>query len=171
MGDGALWRFERHEAGVEEKRMSNVKPIPDGYRSVTPYLTVRGAADALAFYGRAFGAEERFRMPGPDGSVMHAELQLGDSIVMLSEEALLLGLVSPASLGGTSTAMHLYVSDVDASFARAVQAGCEVEFPPTDMFWGDRFARVRDPFGHKWGIATHKEDLSPEQMMARMQAM
>lgn len=150
--------------------MSKVKAVPDGYHTITPYLTVRGAGDALAFYARAFGAEELFRMPGPDGSVIHAELRIGDSIVMVGEECPEQGAKAPPTIGGSPVTLHLYLNDVDASCARAAQAGCSVEMPPTDMFWGDRYAKLRDPFGHAWGIATHKEDLTPEQIAQRMTA-
>ena len=135
--------------------MSNVKPIPEGYHTVTPFLVLKDAHRAIEFYKRAFGAEERFRMPTPDGKVAHAELQIGDSVVMLSE-----AIQEPA----TSASMYLYVPNVDAVCQRAVAAGAEAAMPPTDMFWGDRFGRVVDPFGVRWGIATHKEDLSPQEI-------
>lgn len=144
------------------------KPIPDGYHSVTPYLTIRGAAEALDFYRRAFGAEERVRMPGPDGQgVMHAEIRIGDSIVMLGEESIEMGAPSPKTLGGSGSSILIYVEDVDAAFDRAVNAGGTVRVPVTDMFWGDRYGQVADPFGHIWSIATHKEDVPPEQMGRR----
>lgn len=151
--------------------MSSVKHIPDGYHNVTPHLAVRGAGAALEFYAKAFGAEELVRMPGPDGTVVHAEMQIGDSKVMLGEECPEQGATAPTTLGGSAVAMHVYVRDVDAAFARAVGAGCKVEMPPTDMFWGDRYAKLSDPFGHKWGLATHKEDVSPAEMARRMAAM
>jgi len=135
--------------------MSNVKPIPEGYHAVTPFLVLKDAHRAIEFYKRAFGAEERFRMPTPDGKVAHAELQIGDSVVMLSE-----AIQEPV----TSASMYLYVPNVDAVCQRAVAAGAEAAMPPTDMFWGDRFGRVVDPFGVRWGIATHKEDLSPQEI-------
>ena len=138
--------------------MSNVKPIPEGYHTVTPFLVLKDAHRAIEFYKRAFGAEERFRMPTPDGRVAHAELQIGDSVVMLSEA--IQKPVTPAS-------MYLYVPNVDAVCQRAVAAGAEAAMPPTDMFWGDRFGRVVDPFGVRWGIATHKEDLSPQEIGRR----
>jgi PhnB protein len=148
-----------------------VKPIPQGYHSVTPYLTVKGAAPAIEFYKRAFGAQEVERMPGPDGnSVMHAELKIGDSIVMLSDEFPQAGTRSPQTLGGSTGYLFLYVPDVDAAFKRAVDAGAKATMPPADMFWGDRFGKVSDPFGHEWGLATHKEDLSPEEIRKRGQA-
>jgi uncharacterized glyoxalase superfamily protein PhnB len=151
--------------------MSAVKPVPDGYHTITPHLVVRDAAKAIAFYAKALGAEERFRMPGPGGSVMHAELNIGDSVVMLGEEAKERGALSPQSIGGSPVSLLIYVEDVDASFARADKAGCTVQMPPTDMFWGDRYGQLVDPFGHRWAIATHKEDVSPEEMARRMAAM
>lgn len=151
--------------------MSAVKPVPDGYHTVTPYLVVRDAAAALAFYAKAFGAEELFRMPGPGGVVMHAELKIGDSIVMLGEESPQMGTSAPQTVGGTPVSLMVYLNDVDASFSRAAQAGCTVQMPPTDMFWGDRYGKLQDPFGHHWSLATHKEDVSPEDMAKRMAAM
>ena len=151
--------------------MSAVKPVPDGYHTVTPHLVVRDAAKALAFYAKAFGAEELFRMPGPGGVVMHAELKFGDSIVMLGEESPQMGTSAPPTIGGSPVTLMVYLNDVDASFARAAQAGCTVEMPPTDMFWGDRYGKLEDPFGHHWSLATHKEDVSPEDMAKRMAAM
>jgi PhnB protein len=148
-----------------------VKPIPEGYRTVTPYLTVRNASDAIEFYKRAFGAEEMSRMQGPDGkSVMHAEIKIGDSIVMLSDEFPQGDTRAPQSLAGTTGSIILYVPDVDAAFQRAENAGARGTMPPADMFWGDRFGKLTDPFGHAWGLATHKEDVSPEEMKKRAQA-
>ena len=148
------------------------KPIPDGFRAVTPHLCVRGASEAIAFYARAFGAEEISRMPGPDGKLMHAEIRIGDSIVMLADEFPEMGGTSrsPLALGGTSAGLLIYCEDADALFARAVAAGAEVTMPLADMFWGDRYGKLLDPFGHDWAIATHKEDLTPEQMAERMKA-
>jgi uncharacterized glyoxalase superfamily protein PhnB len=144
------------------------KPVPDGYRTVTPSLTVKGAAQAIDFYKRAFGAHEGGRMDSPDGkSVMHAELRIGDSMVMLSDEFPQMGPSSPATLGGTTASVFLYVPDVDAAFKRAVEAGGKAIMPPTDMFWGDRFGKLVDPFGHHWAMATHKEDLSPDEVRKR----
>jgi uncharacterized glyoxalase superfamily protein PhnB len=151
--------------------MSKVEPIPQGYHSITPALAIRGAAEALEFYARAFGAEETFRMPGPDGTVAHAEMRIGDSAFMLGEECPDRGATAPSTIGGSPVSLHLYVRDVDASFARATGAGCKAELPPTDMFWGDRYAKLTDPFGHKWSIGTHTEDVSPEEMTRRMAAM
>ncbi|MBK9088791.1 MAG: VOC family protein [Holophagales bacterium] len=148
-----------------------VNPIPEGYRTVTPYIVVKGAAEALDFYAKAFGAEEVVRMPGPGGSVMHAEVKIGDSMLMLSDEFPDWGQLGPISRGGTTCTMMLYVENCDASFQRAVDAGCAVTSPPKDEFWGDRFAKVTDPFGHQWAFATHIEDVSPEEMTKRMAAM
>jgi PhnB protein len=147
------------------------KAIPEGYHTITPYLTVRGATDAIAFYTRAFGAKEKERMTGPDGrSVMHAELTIGDSVFMLSDEMPQAGTASPTTLKGSTAALFLYVPDVDAAFKRATDEGCKVVRPLADMFWGDRFGQVEDPFGHRWGLATHKEDVSPEEMKRRSDA-
>jgi PhnB protein len=148
-----------------------VPPIPAGYHSVTPYLTVNDGARALDFYQRAFGARETERMPGPGGKIMHAEFRIGDSIVMLSDEFPGMSTAkAPTSLGGTTGSLMLYVPDVDAAFKRAVDAGCTALMPPTDMFWGDRFGKLRDPFGNEWGMATHKEDVPPKQMAERAKA-
>jgi PhnB protein len=142
----------------------SVKAIPEGYHTLTPYLTVRDAARAIEFYKQAFGAEARGVMKGPDGKVMHAELRIGDSIVMLADEYPEIGAVSPHALGGSSTGLHIYVEDVDSAFDRAVKAGATVDMPVSDMFWGDRYGKLVDPFGHKWSIATHTADLSLEEM-------
>ena len=147
-----------------------VKPIPEGYHTVSAYLIVPNAAEALEFYRNAFGAETIFRMPGPDGkSTMHAEMRIGDSPVMLTEENPQWGTKSPRTLGGSPVSLHLYVKDVDAAFRRATQAGCEVTMELMDAFWGDRYGKVRDPYGHEWGLATHKEDVPPEEMGRRAQ--
>lgn len=143
-----------------------VRPIPEGYHTVTPCLRIRGAADAIEFYKKAFGAEERFRLTSPDGLIVHAEIRIGDSMVMLSDEMPSQGVISPHTLGGTSGALHLYVEDVEAAWARAVAAGATVIFPLQNMFWGDRFGKLLDPFGHEWSMATHMEDI-PEDELAR----
>ena len=147
-----------------------VKPIPEGYRSVTPYLAVKQAADAIEFYRRAFGAKERMRMPGPDGKIGHAELEIGNSVIMLADEHPDMDFRGPASIGGTSVTLHLYVPDVDASFSKATAAGAKPVRAVEDQFYGDRAGSVRDPFGHVWHIATHKEDLSPEELRRRAEA-
>ena len=148
-----------------------VTPVPRGYHTVTPYLTVRGAAEAIDFYKRALGAKEKTRMPGPDGkSVMHAELKIGDSILMLSDELPMSSCKAPTTLGGATAMVFLYVPNVDAAFKRAEDAGCKVVRPLVDMFWGDRYGQLEDPFGNQWGLATHKEDVTPEEMGRRAQA-
>jgi PhnB protein len=149
---------------------AKVKPIPDGYHSVTPYLIVNGGAAAIEFYKKAFGAKEQFRMPGPDGKIGHAEIRIGDSMVMLADESQEVGAKAPKSVGGTPVSIVLYVEDVDRVFAQAVAAGAKVERPLADQFYGDRTGGVLDPFGHRWHIATHKEDVSEEEMKRRMAA-
>jgi uncharacterized glyoxalase superfamily protein PhnB len=141
-----------------------VKPIPEGYHTLTPYLVVRDAARAIDFYKRAFGATEKERMVGPDGKVMHAELRIGNSVFMLSDEFPGTKCQSPQALGGTSGGLFIYVEDVDSAFRRAVDAGAAVEMPVADMFWGDRYGKLADPFGHQWSLATHKQDLSAEEI-------
>lgn len=145
-----------------------VKPIPDGYHTLTPFLTVKDAARAIEFYKKAFGATEKGVMKDPDGKVMHAELRIGDSIIMLSDEYPDYGSVSPQSIGGSAMGLHIYVDGVDAAFDRAVKAGAQVEMPVMDMFWGDRYGKLKDPFGHKWSIATHTADLSMDEMKKGM---
>jgi PhnB protein len=149
----------------------SVKAIPDGYYSLTPYLVCKGAAKAIEFYAKAFGAQEVVRMPGPDGSITHAEVKIGNSMLMLSDENKERGQLSPESIGGSPCSIMFYADDVDQVFNRAVAAGAKAEMPPADMFWGDRMGNIVDPFGHKWAIATHKEDVSPEEMEKRMAAM
>jgi PhnB protein len=146
----------------------SVKPIPDGYHTLTPYLTVRDAVRAIEFYKQAFGAQERGIMKGPDGKVMHAELKIGDSIIMLADEFPDHGVVSPQTTGGAGMGLHIYVDSVDTAFDRAVKAGAQVEMPVTDQFWGDRYGKLKDPFGHKWSIATHTKDMSADEMKRNM---
>jgi PhnB protein len=148
-----------------------VKPVPNGYHTVTPYLIVRGAASAIEFYKKAFGATELMRFPGPDGKIGHAEIRIGDSPVMLADEFPEMGHRAPQSLGGSAVGILLYVPDVDALFTRAAAAGAKVLRPLQDQFYGDRSVTVEDPFGHNWTLATHKEDVSHEEMQRRMQAM
>jgi uncharacterized glyoxalase superfamily protein PhnB len=138
-----------------------VKPIPEGYRTVTPFMNIKGCLEAIELYKKALGAEERGVMKAPDGTVMHAELKIGDSIVMFGEAAM-----NPA----TKSSLHLYVPDCDAAFKRAVDAGMKVEAPMADMFWGDRYGVVEDKFGNRWAFGTHKEDVSHDEMMKRAQA-
>jgi len=144
-----------------------VNPIPEGYHSVTPYLIIRGAAQALEFYGRALGATEVMRLEHGD-KIGHAEIKLGDSHVMLADEFPEMGAVSPQSLGGTPVGICLYVPNVDALFAQAVAAGAIIERPVQDQFYGDRSGTIVDPFGHKWTLATHIENLTPAQISERM---
>jgi PhnB protein len=141
-----------------------VKPVPDGYHTITPALTIRNAAKAIEFYKQAFGATERGVMKDPDGKVLHAELQIGDSIIMLADEFPEFGSLSPESTGGTSSSLHIYLDGVDAAFERAVKAGATVTMPLADQFWGDRYGQLKDPFGHKWSIGTHIADLSGDEM-------
>src|SRR5438477_230484 len=147
------------------------KPIPEGYQSVTPYLIVGGAAKALDYYKRAFGAKERMRLPMPDGKIAHAEIEIGDSVIMLADEFPQMGAKSPQTIGGTPVGICLYVEDVDTRFKQAIAAGGKEERPVKDQFYGDRSGTLIDPFGHKWTIATHIEDVSSEEMKRRMAAM
>jgi PhnB protein len=151
--------------------MATVNPIAPGYHSVTPYLFIKGAADAIEYYKKVFGAEERMRMPGPDGRVMHAELQIGDSTIMLADESPQMGARSPQTIGGTGSSLHIYVPNVDATTQKAVEAGAQLIRPVKDQFYGDRSGSIIDPFGHMWSIATHVEDVSPEEMQKRMANM
>jgi PhnB protein len=144
--------------------------IPEGYHSITPYLIVRGAAKAIDFYKRAFNATELVRMPLPDGRVGHAELRMGNSVVMLSDEMPDMRIVGPETIGGTSVGFCLYVEDCDAVFKQAIQSGARQDRPMENQFYGDRSGTVIDPFGHKWTVATHKEDVTPEEMRERMAA-
>ena len=148
----------------------SVKPIPEGYHSVTPYLIVRGGAEAIDFYKRAFGATELFRFPTPDGKIGHAEIKIGDSPIMLADEYPDMGYKGPQSLGGSPVSIMIYVEDVDAVFNQAVAAGATIKEALSDKFYGDRMGTVTDPFGHVWHVATHKEDVSMEEMQQRMKA-
>jgi uncharacterized glyoxalase superfamily protein PhnB len=139
------------------------KSTPAGYHTVTPSIIVRGAARAIEFYKRAFGAEEVGRMDAPDGTVMHAEIRIGDSIVMLGDENPQWGVLSPSSTNGNPGSLHIYVDDADAAFERAVRAGATVRYPLEDAFWGDRYGKVTDPFGHEWAIATRTKEMTPEE--------
>jgi PhnB protein len=147
------------------------KPIPDGSNSITPYLYVNGAGRAIDFYKRAFGATDVFRLDGPDGKVGHAELQVGSSRIMLADENPAMGIKGPQTIGGTAVGLLLYVEDVDAVFNRAVKEGATVVRPLADQFYGDRTGGVLDPFGHSWYIATHKEDVSEQEMKSRAAKM
>ena len=149
---------------------NKVKPIPEGYHNVTPYLVIKGAAAAIDFYKQALGAVEVMRMPQPDGRVGHAELKFGDSFVMLADEFPEMNIVGPKTLGNTSVALLLYVDDVDKAVERAVSLGATINKPVADQFYGDRTGTIEDPYGHKWTLAVHLEDVSPEEMERRMAA-
>ena len=148
-----------------------VKPIPEGYHTVTAYLIVKGAANAIDFYTKAFGATELFRMADPSGKVGHAEIKIGDSHIMLADEYPEMDARSPQAIGGTPVGLMLYLQDCDSVVAKAVSLGAKVAKPVQDQFYGDRSGTILDPFGHKWTIATHKEDVSPEEMQKRAAAL
>jgi PhnB protein len=145
-----------------------VSHIPEGYHSVTPYLIVDGAESAIRFYAEAFGAVEVVRMPMGEGRIAHAEVKIGDSFVMLADEFSDMGLLGPNKRGGATASLLIYVPDVDAAFAQALAAGAKEERPPADQFWGDRMGSLVDPFGHRWSLATHKEDVPEDEMQRRM---
>jgi PhnB protein len=150
---------------------AQVKPIPDGYHSMTPYLIVNGAAKAIEFYKNVFGAIELFRLGGPDGKIGHAELMINDSVLMLADEAPQMGALSPPTIGGSPVRILLYVDNVDDIVPRAVAAGAKIVRPVEDQFYGDRAGGIEDPFGHHWHVATHKEDVSPDEMKRRAEAL
>lgn len=147
-----------------------VKPIPEGYHTATPYLIIKGAADAIEFYKKAFGATELFRFPAPDGKIGHAEIKIGDSPIMLADEYPDMGYKGPKSLGGSPVSLMIYVEDVDTVFNRAVNGGATVKEAVSDKFYGDRIGTLVDPFGHIWHVSTHKEDVSLEEMEKRARA-
>lgn len=153
------------QAQASEARPS---PIPPGMHTVTPHLVCSSAADAIAFYTKAFGAKEEMRLAGPDGRIWHARMKIGDSVVMLVDEMPEWGSLGPAALKGTPVTLHLYVEDADAFVERAVKAGATVRMPVSDTFWGDRYGHIEDPFGHKWSVATHVRDMTPEEIRAAM---
>jgi PhnB protein len=148
-----------------------VKPIPDGHHTVTPYLAIKNAAKALEFYETAFGAAVRYKLLMPDGRVGHAEIELGDSVIMLADEFPEYGGKAPQTLGGSPVSIHLYVEDVDAFVKRALAAGARERKPVEDQFYGDRSGQLEDPFGHLWWVATHKEDVAPQELDKRVRAM
>jgi PhnB protein len=150
--------------------MAVVKPVPDGYRSVTPYLIVADGAEAIAFYQRAFGAVERMRLTRPDGKIGHAELEIGDSLIMLTDEHPPMEARAPGSFGGSPVGIHLYVEDADAVVARAAAAGARIYRPVENQFYGDRLGTIEDPFGHRWYVSTHIEDVSPAEIDRRAAA-
>jgi PhnB protein len=154
----------------ETSMTTHVKPIPEGFHTVTPGIVVRDAAKAIEFYKKALGAQELMRLPGPDGKIMHAELRIGDSVVFISDENPQMGNIkSPQALGGCTGTLNVYVPDVDGLFKQALAAGGKESMPVTDQFWGDRYGSFIDPFGYSWGVATHKEDVSPHEMRERAQ--
>lgn len=148
-----------------------VKPIPEGMHTLTPHIVCEGASDALAFYKKAFNAEELVRLPGPNGKIMHASIRIGDSVLMMMDDFPEWGTLGPKALKGSPVVLHLYVKDADAAIQQAVAAGAQVTMPAADMFWGDRYGQVVDPFGHRWSIATHKQDLTPEEIQQNMAKM
>ena len=150
---------------------AKVKPIPDGMHSVTPHLVCSDADAAIGFYQKAFGATDVHRMPGPDGKLMHGQIRIGDSQVMLANENAQWGMLGPLALKGSPVTIHLYVEDADAFVAKAAAAGAKVTMPVADMFWGDRYGVVEDPYGHRWSIATHTRDVTPAEMQQAMQKM
>ena len=147
--------------------MADVKPVPEGYRTVTPYLCINGASDAIDWYTKVFGAKELMRLAAPDGSLGHAEIEIGDSRLMLADEYPDIGFVSPKSLGGSTAHLMVYVDDCDATVDAAVKAGARVVQPAENKFYGDRSAHIEDPFGHNWNVSTHVEDVSEEEMAKR----
>jgi PhnB protein len=151
--------------------MSDVKPIPDNYPRVTPYLYIDGAAEAIEYYGKVLGATERGRMGGPDGKIGHAELEIGDSLVMLADEHPDMGALGPKKVGGSPVTIHVYVEDVDAAFERAIEGGGKEIRAVQDQFYGDRSGMFEDPFGHTWNVASHVEEVSPDEMAKRAAAM
>ena len=151
--------------------MPDIKPIPEGMHSITPHLIVSGAAQAIDFYKNAFGAQEISRFPAPDGKIMHAMIKIGDSFIFLADEMREMGGPAAPAPGQSPVVINLYVEDADATWNRAVAAGAKPKMPLMDMFWGDRYGQLHDPFGHTWALATHKEDVTPEEMQRRAQAM
>jgi uncharacterized glyoxalase superfamily protein PhnB len=146
--------------------MAKTKPIRDGFHTLTPHIICRGAEKALDFYKKAFGAEQTLRMPGPGGGLMHGEMRIGDSMLMLADENPQMGYKSPQSLGGSPVTLTLYVEDCDKAYKRAIDAGAKPVMPPADMFWGDRYAQVGDPFGYNWALASHQKDMTEAEMIA-----
>jgi uncharacterized glyoxalase superfamily protein PhnB len=146
-------------------------PVPEGMRTVTPHLICAGAADAIEFYKKAFGAVELTRMPGSDGKVMHASIRIGDSVIMLNDEFPEWGSFGAKHFKGSPVIIHLYVENADATFDQAVRAGAKITMPLEDMFWGDRYGKLEDPFGHQWSIGTHVRDVSPDEMQKAMEQM
>jgi PhnB protein len=159
-----------HQSSARKSEMPVAKPIPDGYHTVSPYLIVSDGAAAIAFYQKVFGAAERMRLVRPDGKIGHAELEIGGSLIMLADESPTHEALAPGAFGGSPVSLHLYVADVDAVFARAIAAGAKEKRPVADQFYGDRNGTFEDPFGHRWHIATHIEDVAPEEIARRAAA-
>jgi PhnB protein len=155
---------ESFDANSKPATTSSVKPVPEDMHTITPHLICAGAADAIEFYKKAFSAVELGRIPGPDGKLIHAAIKIGDSVLMLVDEFPEWGSLGPKSLKGSSVTIHLYVEDVDALVEQAVRAGAKITMPLDDMFWGDRYGKLQDPFGHDWSVATHIRDVSTEEM-------
>lgn len=147
------------------------QPIPEGFHTLTPHIIVKDVAEAIAWYTKAFGAEEVLRLPAPDGSIMHAEIKIGNSVIMMAPANEQMQSKDPNMIGGTAVTLHIYSEDVDALYKQATEAGGNGTMPPEDMFWGDRYAKLSDPWGHQWGIATHIADPTPEEMEKAMQEM
>lgn len=147
------------------------QPIPEGFHTLTPHIIVKDVAEAMVWYAKAFGAEEALRLPAPDGNIIHAEIKIGNSQIMLAPANEQWGNKDPNMLGGTAVTLHIYAEDVDALYKQATDAGAKGTMPPEDMFWGDRYAKVVDPWGHQWGLATHIADPTPEEMNKAMQEM
>jgi PhnB protein len=164
-------KSELTEEAASQSTGRAAKPIPEGMRSITPHIVCAGAAEAIEFYKKAFGAVEISRLPGDGGKLMHAEIRIGDSVVMLVDESPEWGMIGPKSLKGSPVTIHLYVDDVDAVVQQAVQAGAKVTVPVEDMFWGDRYGKLEDPFGHQWSVATHLREVSPEEIKQAMAQM
>lgn len=156
---------------VKKTSTKKVSHVPKGYHSVTPGLAIRDAAQAIDFYKKALGAKEKFRMPGPDGKIMHADIMIGDSHIMLGEENVQMNHLSPLSLNGSPVGLYVYVRNVDKVFDQAVKAGASATMPVMDQFWGDRAGMITDPFGHKWWIATHKRNPSPKEIKKAVEEM
>src|SRR5262245_5869785 len=169
---GDRWRIGTRSPGAKQGGiMPTVKSIPEGFRTVTPHITVQGAKRAIDFYKKAFGAEELGPPAMADGLVMHASIRIGDSVLMLNDEFPQMGAKGPQTIGGTPVTLHLYVPDVDTAFDRAIRAGAKTIMPVADQFWGDRYGILADPFGHHWSIATHKRDVTPDEIQKAMANM
>lgn len=164
MPAGALPLMKKTPKSAPKKKTKAVKAIPDDMRGLIPHLVCKGASDAIEFYRKAFGAVAGAKLTDNEGRVMHAYVRIGDSIVMLNDEFPAMGALGPKSIGGTAVTLHFYAENVDKAFAKAVKAGATVKMPPQDMFWGDRYGLLEDPFGHSWSIATHQRDLSPAEI-------